>query len=57
MKYTELFDKNGYNKYSGLFKSRYYAEKWLKAHNLKKGKIIKFDSGYPIVYLDKGLKE
>lgn len=53
MKYAELFDKNGQNKYTGLFKSRYYAQKWLKAHGLKNGKIIKFDSGYLIVYLDK----
>ena len=54
MKTKGLFNENGYNEQTKIFKSRYYAKKWLEARGFKNGKIIKIgDMGYMILYLDK----
>lgn len=54
MKTKGLFDENGYNERTKVFKSRYYAKKWLETRGFKNGKIIKVGNmGYMVLYLDK----
>lgn len=58
MKKTEMYDRDGYNANTDLFKSRYYATKWLEKHHMKNQKaVIKMNTGYWIMdntaYCDK----
>lgn len=45
MKYDEMFDKDGYNQYTELYKSRYYAQKAAYGDEV----VVKVEGGYKIM--------
>lgn len=44
-----LFDENGYNPKTGLFKSRYYAKKQARGDEV----IVKVEGGYQLMKIEK----
>lgn len=46
MKKEEAFNRNGYNEFTGLFKSRYYAKKWVEKNHCEHQRIMKIYNGY-----------